>query len=440
MNIIIYSLILKLLLSAFIPINADEAYYWVWSHHMQLSFFDHPPFVAWLFWLGHPLEDIGSTVRWPGILLAHGTLFVWYKILSPILSQTQLKWWLILSVVSPFLGMGAMFITPDIPLLFFWSLSTYFFIKVLDSPNALNFSLLGAGLGFSFLSKYHTVLFFPVGIGLFFYQQKIRLKWLKYILASIFTFFICSSPVWIWNLQNDFISFKFQLNHGLGANHWDAYWTIEYILGQFFIITPFVMYSIYKKDPSKKWPLWMISFALFPLLFFLYTSLKNKVEANWTSIAYPYIYALALYGSKNIKPIKWAVGFWISFFFILLIQLAFQPLKIPGEDFKTNEITKYSEVEKLLQTDELKRSLVFARTYQMASKLSFDLKKPIYKLKGLNRRDYFDELTQSIPHSDYILIAKKDDQLPDWAKVAGHTVERIESVDDLFEFRFIKIK
>jgi hypothetical protein len=41
------SLILKLALAAVIPLTNDEAYYWVWAQHMQWSFYDHPPFVAW---------------------------------------------------------------------------------------------------------------------------------------------------------------------------------------------------------------------------------------------------------------------------------------------------------------------------------------------------------------------------------------------------------
>ena len=30
----------------------DEAYYWNYAQHMDLSFYDHPPMVAWLIWLG----------------------------------------------------------------------------------------------------------------------------------------------------------------------------------------------------------------------------------------------------------------------------------------------------------------------------------------------------------------------------------------------------
>ena len=29
------------------PPNSDEAYYWTWGFHPALSFFDHPPLLAW---------------------------------------------------------------------------------------------------------------------------------------------------------------------------------------------------------------------------------------------------------------------------------------------------------------------------------------------------------------------------------------------------------
>src|ERR1700677_2962050 len=37
----------------------DEAYYWVWSQHLALSYLDHPPIVAYLIRLGTAL--MGNT-------------------------------------------------------------------------------------------------------------------------------------------------------------------------------------------------------------------------------------------------------------------------------------------------------------------------------------------------------------------------------------------
>src|SRR5262245_56411633 len=35
-----------------LPVFAQEAYYWAYAQHPDLSYFDHPPMVAWLIWFG----------------------------------------------------------------------------------------------------------------------------------------------------------------------------------------------------------------------------------------------------------------------------------------------------------------------------------------------------------------------------------------------------
>ena len=37
---------LRLVLAGTLPLAPDEAYYWLWSQHLQTGYFDHPPMVA----------------------------------------------------------------------------------------------------------------------------------------------------------------------------------------------------------------------------------------------------------------------------------------------------------------------------------------------------------------------------------------------------------
>ncbi|RME16471.1 MAG: hypothetical protein D6797_04435, partial [Bdellovibrio sp.] len=88
-RILLFSLLIKFVLALFLPLFPDEAYYWVWSHHLQLSYFDHPPFIAWLLTLGHPLENILQAVRWPAVIFGHLTLILWLIYLKNILSPRE---------------------------------------------------------------------------------------------------------------------------------------------------------------------------------------------------------------------------------------------------------------------------------------------------------------------------------------------------------------
>ena len=38
--------LVRLVVAATVPLAPDEAYYWVWSHHLQPGYLDAPPMVA----------------------------------------------------------------------------------------------------------------------------------------------------------------------------------------------------------------------------------------------------------------------------------------------------------------------------------------------------------------------------------------------------------
>ncbi|HEY8271739.1 MAG TPA: glycosyltransferase family 39 protein, partial [Pseudobdellovibrionaceae bacterium] len=152
-----FSLILKIGLAALLPLCSDETYYWIWSHHLQLSYFDHPPFIAWLFYLGHWLEPYGQLLRLPIVLTGHLTFLVWFNILKTQFSWEKYKYWYALAFFSPLVGFGSMIGTPDVPLLLFWSLSIYYFQQCLLHQKSYDYFLLGASLGLGFCSKYHIV-------------------------------------------------------------------------------------------------------------------------------------------------------------------------------------------------------------------------------------------------------------------------------------------
>jgi hypothetical protein len=40
--------IFRIIIGNMFPITADEAYYWLWSKHLALSYVDHPSIVAYV--------------------------------------------------------------------------------------------------------------------------------------------------------------------------------------------------------------------------------------------------------------------------------------------------------------------------------------------------------------------------------------------------------
>jgi len=41
----------RLYLSAGLQLHPDEAYYWLWSRHLDIAYYDHSPLVAYFIWI-----------------------------------------------------------------------------------------------------------------------------------------------------------------------------------------------------------------------------------------------------------------------------------------------------------------------------------------------------------------------------------------------------
>ena len=68
----------------------DEAYYWLWSRHLALGYFDHPPAVAFLIRAGTALfGDTAFGVRSVGIALVSVATFCVWRTASLLLGERE---------------------------------------------------------------------------------------------------------------------------------------------------------------------------------------------------------------------------------------------------------------------------------------------------------------------------------------------------------------
>lgn len=426
------SLCVKMLLATFLPMTSDESYYWVWSYHPQLNYYDHPSMVAWLFTLAQPFEAFLSAVRWPGVILSHGTIFLWILILKEHLSfsSDQVKNWLWLMLLCPLVGGGALIITPDIPLLFFWTLSLLCFLRFIDRPGWMLAMAFGVCLGFGLISKYLIALL-PISVLM---ASLVQREWWhhtwKYLGFIFVGFFFGAWPFFLWNVQNDWISLHFQLGHGLGAKVWRPSWTVEYILLQVILIFPPILYIAIKN--IKKVPLWLNAVAWVPLLFFVLTSFRGYVEANWPIMAYPAIFAVAVWSGGQRAQVftRW---FWGTALLLamVLVFTRYSPFEKP---IKANEFYEYEGIYHLLD----KELPIFARSYQMASRLSFEGKRTVYKLRGHNRVDAYDFWEGSLPPRHFYFVVELNETLPQDYINRGYEVVGEERVTERFKVLEVK--
>ncbi|MBX3020599.1 MAG: glycosyltransferase family 39 protein [Bdellovibrionales bacterium] len=421
------ALLVKLVLAAFLPLTNDEAYYWVWSQHLQLSYYDHPPFVAWLYYAGDAFRFFPGSVRWPGVLLAHASLGIWLLLLKPYLDERQRLYWLLLAVLSPLVGGSAIVVTPDVPLMFFYALSLWMFFMWRSKPEWKLSLAFGVSMGLGFSSKYMMVLFVISLLPLVTMDRRLRINFVRSLPWLLLGAIAGTLPVWLWNYMHDFASLKFQAAHGLGRKFWKPSWTYEYIGLQIALVFPVILYWALRA--GRQMPRVFHFLAWVPLLFFLFTTSRGYVEANWPIAAYPAIFALAVSSLPlNTRSLRFTLAVWATLLTLLAGVVLLQPTW--AKPLKFREFSQFDPI--IVKAREV--TPLYARSYQMASKLSFEMGRPIYKLRGMNRKDFYDFLEQSMPQEAlYYIAAQKDDRLPKEFIERGDQVTEKVPIDGDFE-------
>lgn len=417
---------IKIIISYFVPIVGDEAYYWFWSQHLQLSYFDHPAMISWLINLSNIASQLINIPDFLGFRLAMITLstytfYIWLQIFNyeNNKSQNSLLLFTCFYMLNPLLGLGGIFATPDIPLMLFWSLSALTVKKILLDHRNLDYALLGLFLGLGFCSKYHIVLFPITYLVYFIINKQISLFNFKKVTLTLLFGLIFSLPVLIWNYNNEFSSFKFQLSHGLGssesANQYDWLWTASYFLGQVALFNPILMYELLariKNNISK-------SLSIYQWLFFVYSSTKAKVEANWPIVSH--VQALQSLNYQNQKIIRWALAYWLIIW-CTLITLLFMPIGQKKITALPTSLT-VTEIYPVIKS----YSPLYGPTYQMSSLISLMTDLQVPKLPGLSRYDFYDAVIDFPTTSKFYVLKYESTSWPN--QYSSYKKSKLESFE-----------
>ncbi|MFN3455275.1 MAG: ArnT family glycosyltransferase [Pseudobdellovibrio sp.] len=429
--VLFLTLIVKLIVGSVLPIAADEAYYWVWGQNLQLSYFDHPGMVGWLSSLTNfiPILKPALALRIIFISLSTLTFYIWIKVFFTIrtpqnssVAKYEFIIFAALYNLNPLTGFGSILATPDAPLMFFWALSTLAMSHILISHKTKDYILLGVFLGLGFCSKYHIVFFPLFSLISILLEKKLKHISIKKLFLTFVFGLIFSLPVLIWNYQNDFASFKFQLNHGLNASvDYQSWWSLTYLGGQILIFNPFLIYNVYLGLKNNWQNSTSLKTALGQWLFFFYSSFKAKVEANWPLTSHAG--ALINLDYKNHKMNNFAIGYyvvlWIAFISLLptdmgkkkIIQL---PTSTTIEEI-TPVISKYQPL--------------YGPTYQISSLIQLVNQTAVYKLNGISRYDFFDTLDKSSPKESTFYVLKYN--FTNWPpQYSEYKKDLIESMDN----------
>jgi undecaprenyl-diphosphatase len=321
----------RLYLSAGLQLHPDEAYYWLWSRHLDIAYFDHSPLVAYFIWLTTLFSKSELWVRLSGTIVSLVvSLLMWRLALQIFGSVLIAAGSVVLFNVYPLTMLGLIIITPDIPVFLFWSLSIYLFWQAIQSNKSWLWFALGVSFGLALLSKYTAILLVPC---LFIYLLLTEdRRWLKtfHPYLALLTGLVFFLPVVYWNSRHDWISFAFQLNHGLGGQDYSFDRIAQYFGGQLLVAGPVApLLGIYAAIAisfrKNKAQLFLILTALPIIMFFGFSSLKKLAGPNWPVFAYFTFSILVtkyfLDSPSKIRRALWYAALFASFFVSAIVTL-----------------------------------------------------------------------------------------------------------------------
>jgi 4-amino-4-deoxy-L-arabinose transferase-like glycosyltransferase len=223
--ILLVGFIFRSIIALWLPPGFDEAYYYIYTQHLDWGYFDHPPLVALTTGIGVWLTGIVSqfTIRLGSLLLYSGSLYFLYRATIHLFSVKSGILTLAIASIIPIFQIGFGILTlPDVPLMFFWALTLWvaareFFPQDLSPYRpTYRLAIIGFLVGCACLGKYHGLLlgFGLVGFCLTSKQHRSALI-SPWTLASVLLFLLAFSPVLYWNWQHDWVSFRFQGNRSV---------------------------------------------------------------------------------------------------------------------------------------------------------------------------------------------------------------------------------
>jgi 4-amino-4-deoxy-L-arabinose transferase-like glycosyltransferase len=414
--LVVVASIVRLALAATIPLFPDETYYWDWSRHLAAGYFDHPPALALLIRAGTTIFGatpigvrIGSILA--GIVASLAIIVMSWRLSgsqqgsleqatmsdasgSALLDDPGARAAL-LTLVIPAALVGFVIATPDAPLLAGIALTLAALERAIASPSRSAESFgwwcaAGVALGIAFCSKYTSVLI-PFGVLIALLARsdlRARLAEPGPYAATLIALLVLA-PTLVWNSHNGWISFTFQLHHGLGQTRGSVLGReLTLIGGQLGLISPIIAVmaaiavarALRRMSDARRFMLAVVATTI--VVFFAVSAVRRPVEPNWPIPAL--VAALPLLATISLTrgARRWLIGGAVLGAICLLLVAAQAIVRIIPVNARRDPLSRangWSDLARAVQSAESRAhgcsvTWIAADRYQDASELAFNLR------------------------------------------------------------------
>jgi len=359
-------LVFNLLQASVTELLDDEAYYWMYSQHLDWGYYDHPPMVSWMIKAGYGLFHNTIGVRLFSTLAVGICPWIMYALQKPANSLRLVT--IILSV--GLIHFGGILAVPDAALVFFSAVYLWVYRRYLKEETLLNTILLGICMAALLYSKYQGLLF----IGLCVLANSKLLLDKKFWIATLLCVILLAPHIY-WQFAHGYPSLQYFLSERYSTTSYHYSYSTDYVLGQLFFFGPLIGWMIFaaafgRKANGDVWIRTLKTIVCGVTGFFFLTTFKGRVEPNWTVVAIiPAILLLHYYLDKapKMESILYRL-FPFSLMLILLIRMA-MIWNIAGDKVAINvELHDNKTWTGLIKEKAKGYPIYFINSYQQASK------------------------------------------------------------------------
>ncbi len=307
--------------SGIIGLSEDEAYQWLWSKHLALSYFSKPLGIAFIQWAGTAIGgDTDFGVRFFSPLSAAILSFIVFRFLAREIGARTAFWMLIVTLATPLLVVGSVVMTIDPPLVLGWMWAVIAgWRAVQPQGKTCDWLVVGLAMAFAVLCK-QSALYLVICWGIYFALQpaaRIHLRkpgpWL-----ALAIFVLGLLPMLYWNSQHGWIT-AHHVADNAGMNH-QWHFTLNYffefiglellLLNPIFLVAALWASFAFWKQRRKR-PLWLFLFCMGTPVFLghIVYSLHSRILPNWIAPTVPPMFCLmAVYWHEHRRAVKpWLV-------------------------------------------------------------------------------------------------------------------------------------
>lgn len=319
-------IVLRGMMAALLPLSADEAYYWLWSQHLSLGYYDHPPAIAWLIRSGTLLfGDTPFGVRFAGIVLSlPASWFVWQSAALFLKDGDRAALAALLFNLTLMISVELLAATPDMPSVVASAAYVYFLARLASHDAVASDASayrrariapgvwwLGVGIaaGLGLLSKY-SALFLGLGTLLWLLVDGRQRKWL----ATVWPYLgggvalLIWLPHLLWQAQHDWMTFAFQFGR-VGSGAFTLKYLGEFLGAQLGLATPLIfllmVIGLWRATRRGNDTLVLAVLVWTCVAYFLQHSLHDRVQGNWPCFLFPALAILAADAFATNGKARW---------------------------------------------------------------------------------------------------------------------------------------